>query len=288
MTSTVAGIHLGIDTHANRPAANTAPDGSMYSCSTHGLIYKSNYAGNSWATWATLGGAAVDDATIATTDITTNNASTSKHGWLKKLDNDATHFMDGQGNWAVPAAGSAGALVLLESHTAATSATLDFATRNAAGQSGATIQSDYDEYQIEIVGLRPATNSVSLWMRVSTDGGSTYDTTAIYSYADYRFISSGSAPGGAVTQAQFQVTNGTDTVANTATAGVNGSLKLFNPLSTVVYKYLRGSLEYVSTNLEGTIWVGGYASTTAINAFRFLFSSGNIALGTIRVYGVAK
>lgn len=55
MTATVAGTHLGLDTHANRPAANTAPDGSFYSCSTHSLIYKSNFAGNSWATWATLG-----------------------------------------------------------------------------------------------------------------------------------------------------------------------------------------------------------------------------------------
>jgi hypothetical protein len=55
MTATVAGIHLGLDTHANRPAGNTVPDGSIYSCSTHNLVYKSNYAGNSWATWATLG-----------------------------------------------------------------------------------------------------------------------------------------------------------------------------------------------------------------------------------------
>lgn len=51
MTATVAGIHLGLDTHANRPAANTVPDGALYSCSDHGLVYKSNYAGNSWATW---------------------------------------------------------------------------------------------------------------------------------------------------------------------------------------------------------------------------------------------
>lgn len=103
MTATVAGIHLGLDTHANRPAANTAPDGSMYSCSTHSLIYKSNYVGNSWATWATLGGAAVTDATITVTDVTTNNASTSAHGWLKKLSNVATQYMDGTGAWSVPA-----------------------------------------------------------------------------------------------------------------------------------------------------------------------------------------
>lgn len=43
---------------------------------------------------------AVTDVTITLSDVTTNNASTSKHGFLKKLDNDASHFMNGQGNWA--------------------------------------------------------------------------------------------------------------------------------------------------------------------------------------------
>ena len=42
------------------------------------------------------------DANLTTTDVATNNASTSKHGFLKKLDNDATHFMDGHGAWSVP------------------------------------------------------------------------------------------------------------------------------------------------------------------------------------------
>lgn len=67
MPATVAGIHLGPDTHANRPAANAAglPVGSLYSCSDHGLIYQSD--GASWTTWATLGGGAVaaDDVSIA-------------------------------------------------------------------------------------------------------------------------------------------------------------------------------------------------------------------------------
>lgn len=44
----------------------------------------------------------VTDATLSTSDITTNNASTSKHGFLKKLDNTATNFMNGQGNWSAP------------------------------------------------------------------------------------------------------------------------------------------------------------------------------------------
>src|ERR1041384_1826771 len=44
------------------------------------------------------------DADATLTDIATNNASTSKHGFLKKLDNDASHFMDGQGKWSAPPA----------------------------------------------------------------------------------------------------------------------------------------------------------------------------------------
>lgn len=44
------------------------------------------------------------------TDVTTGNASTTKHGFLKKLDNDGTHYMDGQGNWTVPAGSGGGGI----------------------------------------------------------------------------------------------------------------------------------------------------------------------------------
>ncbi len=36
-------------------------------------------------------------------DVTTGNASTTAHGYLKKLSNVATEFMNGVGNWVVPA-----------------------------------------------------------------------------------------------------------------------------------------------------------------------------------------
>lgn len=53
-----------------------------------------------------VGYAAVTDAMLSTSDITTNNASTSKHGFLKKLDNNAAHFMDGTGAWSTPSVGT--------------------------------------------------------------------------------------------------------------------------------------------------------------------------------------
>jgi hypothetical protein len=105
MTATVAGIHLGPDTHANRPAAGTPPVGSLYSCSTHSLVYRTD--GSTWSTWATLGSTAVTDATITTTDVTTNNVSTSKHGWAPKADGNAAHYLDGTGAYSTPA-GSGG------------------------------------------------------------------------------------------------------------------------------------------------------------------------------------
>lgn len=54
MTATVPGI-LATGIHADRPAATAVESGSLYSCTTHDLIYQSD--GASWSTWATVGGA---------------------------------------------------------------------------------------------------------------------------------------------------------------------------------------------------------------------------------------
>jgi hypothetical protein len=52
------------------------------------------------------------DTIGAGTDITTNNASTTKHGLLKKLSNVATEYMDGTGAWSTPAGGTGGSSTL--------------------------------------------------------------------------------------------------------------------------------------------------------------------------------
>jgi hypothetical protein len=48
---------------------------------------------------------AVADSEISFTDITTNNVSTSKHGFAPKLPNDATKYLDGTGAYSVPSGG---------------------------------------------------------------------------------------------------------------------------------------------------------------------------------------
>lgn len=57
-------------------------------------------------------GETITEDELELSDVTTGNASTSKHGWLKKLSGNAGEFLNGVGNWIAVAAGitnSAGA-----------------------------------------------------------------------------------------------------------------------------------------------------------------------------------
>lgn len=60
-------------------------------------------SGNNPPTWQD-----VDDADVVFSDVLTNNASTTKHGYLPKLSGDDTQYLDGDGNWTTPAGGGGG------------------------------------------------------------------------------------------------------------------------------------------------------------------------------------
>lgn len=52
------------------------------------------------------------DSDLSLSDILTNNASTTKHGFAPKLPNDATKYYDGTGAFSVPAGGGGGSAQL--------------------------------------------------------------------------------------------------------------------------------------------------------------------------------
>jgi hypothetical protein len=202
---------------------------------------------------------------------------------------------DFDADWETPSGGGgSGALVLLESHTASASSSLDFTTRNAAGQSGATFQSDYDQYIIELINIIPTTNAVQLLMRMSVSAA--FDATAgNYSWDDMRIGPGGAAAGGSASaQTSLNITGSgnVENLKNTAAeGGLNGHFRLFNPLSTTAHKTILGNTAFQSGNNSTYVVgvVGGkYINTAAIDGIRFLHNSGTIASGTIRVYGVAK
>lgn len=191
------------------------------------------------------------------------------------------HFKDSSGTVTTPAA-SAGGLVLLTQQTASASATLDLT---------GFISSTYDEYMIEGVNIRPATDATDLLLRVGTGAGPTYDTGANYDYATSNINASSGAHvinnnAGNTSIIVFK------SMDNDAGFG-NGSfsLKLTNPQGTSQRRKFHGTGAYAnSAPAEYNGYIGGAwtNTTTAMTAVRFLMSSGNITSGTIRIYGIAK
>lgn len=179
---------------------------------------------------------------------------------------------------------TAGQHVLLEQHTASGSAALSFTAWYSA---------DYDEYMIEMVNLLPATNTVKLLLRWSTNGGSSYDSGANYDDTAHASSLSGinSSRHTATTSHPFHLYDNDAPVSNSGThGGVCGTFKLFSPAGSI-YKHVTGQTNYWCTTAAGMINAYGgflYLSTTAVNAFQITSSSGNIASGTVRIYGVRK
>lgn len=273
MATTRFSDHLLEGDHASRPAASAVPEGTLYSCTTHSLVYQSDGV-STWSTWATLGGGASDlDAIIA---------ASSGQDIADALSGAAAPDAGNVFATMADVGGGGGAIVFLEAHTASSSATLDFT---------AFISSTYDEYLFELVNVLPATNAADLLMRVGTGGGPTYDSgAAAYTQADWRWHSGGGSAAGGGTASAI-ICAGRDHVSNNANwAGVSGSLTLLDPGSSV-YKKVNGMCSHADGTtavLEGVSFTGYYTATTVLTAIRFLYSSGNIASGTIRVYGIAK
>jgi hypothetical protein len=177
--------------------------------------------------------------------------------------------------------GASGSLVLLEQHTAAASATLDFTTFSAT----------YDEYLFELVNVFNTTDQTLPWIRCSTDGGATFDATAIYSsYWHSRNRASFYGDGNESDTKIRTMNNGNQ---NSYNIGISGFIRLYQPLSTTRYKTFMGDLT-IAQNIAGIPcpencqFSAFYRSLTAVNAIRFLMSAGNMTNGTIRLYGVTK
>jgi hypothetical protein len=176
----------------------------------------------------------------------------------------------------IVAGSSGGNLLLVESHTASGSATLDFTT---------CISGSYDEYQFHFVNIVPGTNNVKWTMVGSTNGGSSYLGGTNYNYG-LLYSGIGDVPtqstGSGV--AFISLANSVTTTANYST---NGVITLYNPGSSTANKFINGNTQSVAGgNLYQWGDTGVILTTTAINAVRFLFDSGNISSGTVRCYAV--
>jgi hypothetical protein len=146
----------------------------------------------------------------------------------------------------------------------------------------------YGSYAFTLHSVIPVTDNVDFLMRYSVDGGSTFISTNTY---DYHLSSQ---LGGTVTNEGLDLFNTIYlTSSNVGSAagetGVSGEVRLFTPDGSRK-TYTRAWIGYdnVSGFLAGVDSSGRNSTTSAVNAVRFYFSSGDVESGRISMYGIRR
>lgn len=174
-----------------------------------------------------------------------------------------------------------GAWTYISSATASSSASITFTG----------LSSSYFAYAIYMSDVVPATDNVELWMRLSDDGGSTYEADT----GDYQWQMSGSQ--GAGSQIQDGSTSDTKMVLTGNTSAVilgtgteeqlSGRVVIYDPSTSQPTK-ITGELYWKNSGAQSTVATCGgiFAGTAAADAVQLLMSSGNIASGNFKLYGL--
>jgi hypothetical protein len=184
---------------------------------------------------------------------------------------------------------SLGSMVHIKTLTASASATLSF----VHGTADVVLDSTYPIYKFEFINCHPATDDISFQFQGSIDAGSNYNVaiTSTHFRATHgedgssealAYITSGDLAQGT----GFQLLAGS--VGNDADQSLGGELFIYNPSSTTFVKHFTGNFQSIAhSNRTNNQYPAGYFNTTsALDAFQFKFSSGNIDDGKIKLYGI--
>lgn len=215
-------------------------------------------------------------ATYTTGDILYSDASNS----LAKLGigstDDVLTVASGLPSWAAQSGLPAGSgITFLSSATASTSATLDFTS---------LIDSTYNVYMFVLEAMLPATASGRLAVRISTDGGSSWISSGGSYNASYSLNGTGSTVAGTSMN-----TGPADVTTTAANRGVDGILYLFDPSTSSTKTTMKWDINYHSgSSAQNIMGAGTPSAANDVDGMRFLFTSGDIASGTVYMYGMVQ
>jgi len=185
-----------------------------------------------------------------------------------------------------PSGLSGGALNLISTQTASSSSTISFTSG---------IDSTYNEYVFKFINMQSASTDVAFQVNFR-DGGSDYDATktTTYFYTEHGEGGQAGNVGYLASRDEAQSTDAqhlTTNIGRTGSDSASGTLHLFDPSSTTFAKHFISVVSNHDTTSPGysqAIYVGGYCNVTAaIDGVQFTMSSGNIAAGTIKMYGIS-
>ena len=183
---------------------------------------------------------------------------------------------------ALPSAVTGGAMTLLTTETASSSATITF---------DSNIDDTYDEYVFKFYDINPGTNDVNFQVNFR-DGSTAYDatkTTTFFRALHYE--------NGATTALAYRtgddVAQGTGVqklghgIGSVADESLAGTLTLYAPSNTTFVKHFIATTN-LNEHSDVTVqsFIAGYCNVTAaIDGVQFSMSSGNFD-GVIKMYGI--
>lgn len=271
---------------ANKLALYTADNGSgvtkLYSKNSAGSVYEYAAIGiaQSWSAVQTWSAINVFDAPSSWQEVSTPANPASGYNKIYPKSDDHWYILDSEGNETqlAEAGGATGDWIQISENTLNnTASTTDFTG----------LDSTYRAYVLVFRNVKPATDGANFLLRMSTDGGSTFISTNTYLYHSPALTS------GATTYAS-NVSAGASTIllfsgeGNAASESLNGKVELWNLQSTANMKDVTWHLigKDTSGNLIGGAGFGFQQTTSAVNAVRILTNGGNLASGTITLYGI--
>jgi hypothetical protein len=186
---------------------------------------------------------------------------------------------------ALPSSISGGAMTLLSTQTASSSATLSFTSG---------IDDTYDSYVFKFIDINVSDFMVNFNFNLSTDGGSNYNVTkTTTSFSSYHTEDNTGAAlayktshdlAQSTSDQRFNVNSG---VGNGADETLCGTMILYNPSSTTFVKHFILNIPFHGSASSLNSFVAGYGNTTsAVNAIIFKTASGTFD-GVIKLYGVS-
>ena len=180
----------------------------------------------------------------------------------------------------------AGALVLLTTATASSSAALTF---------DSDIDDTYSEYIFRLYDIHPSADGAQLTVNFR-DGSTNYDavktTTYIFAYHEEDDASTSLGYNTSYDLAQSTAAQPlTHNLDNDNDASLSGYMHLFDPSSTTFVKHFMSRVSLMGhgdPRFSAERSAAGYCNVTAaIDGVQFAMSSGNIDAGVIKMYGVA-
>ena len=211
----------------------------------------------------------ITETMLSTSDITTLNVSTSKHGFAPKAPNDATKYLDGTGAYSVPTGASSVWVQIGATQTVSGVATVDFTSG---------INSTYSKYILIGNNITSSSDGDNILGRVQQSAA--FVTSSNYNYSGLSLPAQNLAGTADSKWASFTFSG----ISSTATTPSSIVIEFDQPS---VAGFLSMMFHTYQGKTNAAVVGGGQVSlNAATTGIRLYMATGNIS-GTFKLYGIS-